>query len=255
MAVVTLTKAQDVDVDGVWVLTLNDPDRRNAMSLQLLAELRASIQQVRDDSTARVLVLAATGPAFSAGADLQEMFGDGSASVSELRDSIGKGADSFLSLRDLEIPTIAAVHGPAVGAGVIMSMACDFRIAGPDASFGVSFTRLGLHPGGGCTHYLVEALGRQRAFALLLEGGKVNAQEALALGIVLEVVNDPLAAALARASGYAKLDPSLVRHMKTSVSIASHGDWDRTLEFESWAQAESATTKQVRAAIAKFARK
>jgi enoyl-CoA hydratase len=183
------------------------------------------------------------------------MFGDGSLSVSQLRDKVTRDAYSFLSLAELKIPTIAAVQGPAVGAGVIMSMSCDVRIAGPQASFGVSFTKLGLHPAGGCTALLVEALGRQRAFTLLLEGGIIGADEALQLGMVAELADDPLTAALARAAAYAKLDPSLVRNIKESVLIAARGDWDRTVEFESWAQADSALSPQFRAAVAKYTRK
>jgi len=227
-------------VDGVRVLTLNDPDKRNAMSPRLQAELADAVATVAADAQARALVVAGNGPAFSAGADLPAVFGDLDRPVGEIRAGLRAIYDSFLRVRRLEIPTVAAVDGPAVGAGVNLALSCDLRYAGPHASFGVTFTKLGLHPGGGCTHYMVDALGPQRALQLLLDGGSLNADEALAAGIVLEVVDDPLAAALETAARYAALDADLVRDIKRAVGFAVKGDFEETLEFEGWAQAASA---------------
>ncbi|SDJ29907.1 enoyl-CoA hydratase [Frankineae bacterium MT45] len=252
MSVVLLA---DAPVEGVRVLTLNDPAKRNALSPALQSGLRDAVAQVKGDRTARALVVTGNGPAFSAGADLPAIFGDSDRTTGQLRDDLRGIYDSFLSVGDLEIPTIAAVQGPAVGAGVILAMSCDIRIAAPAASFGVTFTKLGLHPGGGCTHYVVEALGRQRALALLLAGGAVRADEALAAGMILEIAEDPLAAAVELAGRYAALDPSLARNIKRAVGIASHGNFEQTLEFESWAQAESAQSPQFKAAVQSFVRK
>jgi enoyl-CoA hydratase len=239
-------------VEGVRTLTLNDPDKRNALSPGLQAGLVAAVDEVRDDPGARVLVVAGNGPAFSAGADLPAVFGDLHRPVGEIRASLRATYDSFLRVRRLEIPTIAAVQGPAVGAGVNLAMSCDIRLAGPRASFGVTFTKLGLHPGGGCTYYVTQALGAQRALALLLDGGSLTAAEAVAAGIVLEVVEDPLARALELAARYAALDSDLARDIKRAVGIAARGDFEQTLEFESWAQAASAKKPQLAAAVAKF---
>ena len=252
MSVVLLEKGA---VEGVHVLTLNDPDKRNAMSPRLQRELADAVASVRADNSARVLVVAANGPAFSAGADLPGIFGEPGRTTGEMRDHLRGSYGSFLSVRDLEIPTIAAVHGPAVGAGLILAMSCDIRLAGPRASFGVTFTKLGLHPGGGCSHYVVEALGRQRALALLLAGGVVRVEEALAAGMILDIAEDPLAAARDLAANYAALDPELARNIKRSVTIAAKGDFDQTLEFEAWAQAESAVRPAFVEAVANFGRK
>ena len=215
-------------VDGVRVLTLNDPGKRNAMSPDLQAGLGAAVDEVRGRPwCARVLVVAGNGPAFSAGADLPAVFGDLHRPVGEIRASLRSIYDSFLRVRRLEIPTIAAVQGPAVGAGVNLAMSCDLRVAGPRASFGVTFTRLGLHPGGGCTYFVTQALGAQRALALLLDGGSLDAAEAAAVGIVLEVVDDPLARALELAGRYAALDPDLARDIKRAVGIATKGTSSR----------------------------
>ncbi len=239
-------------VDGVRVLTLNQPDKRNALSPGLQAALGAAVDAVRDDAEARVLVIAGNGSAFSAGADLPAVFGDLDRSVGEIRNGLRTIYDSFLRVRRLEIPTIAAVQGAAVGAGVNLAMSCDIRIAGPRAVFGVTFTKLGLHPGGGCTYYMVKALGTQRALKLLLDGGSLTADEALEVGLVSEVVDDPLAAALELAGRYAALDSDLARDIKRAVHIADNGDFEETLEFESWAQAVSAKKPELAQAIERF---
>lgn len=241
--------------EGVRILTLNDPDKRNALSPRLQAELAGAVDAVAADPDARVLVVAGNGPAFSAGADLPAVFGKLSRPVGEIRAGLRTIYDSFLRVRRLEIPTIAAVGGPAVGAGVNLAMSCDLRLASTRATFGVTFTKLGLHPGGGCTYYVVQALGRQQALSLLLDGGALTAGEALAAGIVLDVVDDPLAEALEVAQRWAALDPELVRDIKRAVGIAAKGDFDESLEFEAWAQAASAKKPQLAEAIARFAKR
>lgn len=240
--------------DGVRILTLNDPDRRNALSPALQSELGDAVDAVRDDASARVLVVAGNGPAFSAGADLPALFGNVDRDVAEIRTGLHAVYDSFLRVRRLAIPTIAAVHGAAVGAGVNLAMCCDVRIAGPAARFGVTFTKLGLHPGGGCTYFLTHALGRQRAMSLILDGGTLNADEALQLGLVLEIADDPLAAASQRAAQWAAIDPALSRDVKRAIGIAEHGGFDASLDFESWAQAASTRSPLLAEAIARFTR-
>lgn len=250
----SLVLLSDGPAPGVRVITLNDPDRRNALSPALQAALGAAVDSVASDPDARVLVVTGNGPAFSAGADLPAVFGERDREVADIRAGLRTIYDSFLRVRRLEIPTIAAVQGAAVGAGVNLAMACDVRYAGPHARFGVTFTKLGLHPGGGCTWFLTQALGRQRALSLLLDGGMLDASEALRLGLVLEVVDDPLHLALDTAQRWAALDPSLARDMKRAVGIAEAGGFDETLDFESWAQAASARSPLLAEAVARFAR-
>ncbi len=239
-------------VEGVRVLTLDQPDKRNALSPQLQADLGDALDEVRVDPEARVLVIAGNGVAFCAGADLPAVFGDLDRSVAEIRAGLRQIYDSFLRVRRLEIPTIAAVQGAAVGAGVNLAMSCDIRIAGPAATFGITFTKLGLHPGGGATYYLVRALGPQLALKLLLDGGSIGAAELLSSGVVADLVDDPLASALELAERYAALDPALARDIKRAVRIADDGDFDETLEFESWAQASSANNPALARAIERF---
>jgi enoyl-CoA hydratase len=239
---------------GVRLLRLNDPDRRNALSPAMQEELCAAVDAVAADDRARVLVVAGAGTAFCAGADLAATFDDLARPVHVLRDQLRRTYDSFLRVRRLAMPTIAAVHGPAVGAGVNLAMSCDLRIAGPRARFGITFARLGLHPGGGCTYFLVRALGAQRALALLLDGATLTAEEAESSGLVLRVSDDPLTDALTTATRYAALDPGLAADVKRAVAIAAEGSFDTVLDFEAWAQASSATKPAAAEAIAALRR-
>jgi enoyl-CoA hydratase len=247
MAKVTVEAKGDVRV-----LTLNNPERRNAIDLELRDDLAAAVRTVHDDAEARAVVVTGAGKSFCAGADLPALFGDEDRTVSDTRDFLRHIYDSFLRISELSIPTIAAVHGAAVGAGLNLAMACDLRIASPSANFSATFTKIGLHPGGGCTWFLVDALGPQRALALLLDGGSITGEEALAAGMVLAVDDDPQAVALAMAERYADLDPQLARDVKSAVRLAARGDFDATLDFEAWAQASSATKPAIRETVARY---
>jgi enoyl-CoA hydratase len=250
----SLVLLENGPAEGVRVLTLNDPDKRNALSVALQTALGDALDAVAGDAEARVLVVTGAGTAFSAGADLPALFGQQGREVAEIRAGLKAIYSSFLRVRALEIPAIAAVNGAAVGAGVNLAMCCDVRIAGRHAKFGVTFTKLGLHPGGGCTYFLTQTLGRQRAMSLIMDGAVLDADEALRLGLVLEVADDPVAAALEVAGRWAQLEPALARDIKRAVGIAERGSFDETLDFESWAQASSARGPRVAEAIARFTR-
>ncbi|PXY29412.1 enoyl-CoA hydratase [Prauserella endophytica] len=238
---------------GQWTLTLTDPDRRNCLDEEMVRELGDAVSAVAGQPAARTLVVTGQGTAFCAGADLPALFGEAAGrSVGELRGHLHNVYDSFLRLRALKIPTIAAVQGAAVGAGLNLAMACDVRIAGPRASFAATFSKIGLHPGGGCTWFLVDALGPQKALALLLDGGALDGAEAVRQGLALELADDPLAAAHDKAARWAALDPALARDIKSAVGVARSGDFGATLEFESWAQASSATGPAIQEVVARF---
>jgi enoyl-CoA hydratase len=134
-------------------------------------------------------------------------------------------------------------------------MACDIRIAGPQASLAATFTRIGLHPGGGCTWFLVDALGPQKALAVLLDGATLDADAAVREGVALTVAEDPVAAAHELTARWAAVDPALVRDIKRAVGIARTGDFASTLEFESWAQASTATGEEIQRAVERFRRR
>lgn len=237
---------------GLRVITLNDPVRRNVLNTELCADLLQAVRVVQTDSGARALVVAAEGTVFCGGADMPGVFGDQTRSVAQIRDDLHAVYASFLAIRELKIPTISAVQGPAIGAGLNLAMVCDIRVAGPDAQFAATFSRIGLHPGGGCTWFLVQAMGSTNALKMLLEGGSKSGADAVGSGLATVFTEDPLAEALRLGDCYAQLDSQLSRDIKTAVHIASTSDFASTLEFESWAQASAATKPQLRRYVERF---
>jgi enoyl-CoA hydratase len=234
---------------GVRLLLLDNPAKRNALDAPMRAALGGAIAEVAADREARALVVTGAGSAFCSGADLPSLLGQAGHAVAALRDDLREVYRSFLALRDLTVPAIAAVQGPAVGAGANLALSCDIVLAGPAARFDFPFTKLGLHPGGGATYFLVTAVGRQRALKILLEGGSVTAQQAAGYGLAASVEDDPLASALALASQTASLEGSLVRDVKSAVSLAEESGLTASLHFESWAQAATAASEGVKAGI------
>lgn len=238
---------------GVALLTLADPDKRNALGPEMAAEIAAVVERLAADDDVRSLVVTGAGTAFCAGADLPALFGDPDRAITDLHDELTRYYATFLAIRELPFPTIAAVQGPAVGAGLNLAMACDVRIAGPRAAFGATFARIGLHPGGGATWFLVQALGPSRALRTLLLGDTIGAEQAVAWGLADGPEDDPVAGALALAGRFAAVDPVLARHIGRSVSIAARtGDLGAVLAYETWAQAASASSPAVQAWVDRF---
>jgi enoyl-CoA hydratase len=199
--------------DRVALVTLNDPDRRNAVSHQVNAALVAVLDEVdaRDDVGA--LVLTGQGPAFCAGAVLDDLAGCQSAE--ELRSIYG----GFLRLDSMTVPTIAAVNGPAVGAGMNMALACDVILAGHSARFDTRFLQLGVHPGGGHTWRLERLIGRQAVTAMVLFGEVLDGDQAASRGLAWRCVDDEtlLPAAKALAGHAATAPPELVQAIRTTL--------------------------------------
>lgn len=238
---------------GVRLLTLTDPDKRNALGTQMSRELIAAFQALQADSETRALIITGEGPAFCAGADLPELFGDADRPIIDIHTSLQRYYQAFLLVRELEFPTIAAVNGPAVGAGLNLALCCDLRTASPSAMFGATFARIGLHPGGGCTWFLVHAIGASRALRTLLLGEEIDAEQAVAWGLADGPADDCVAAAIELAGRLAALDPSLARHIKRSVGLAaSTSGLAAVLEYESWAQAASSTSPAFQAWVDRF---
>lgn len=183
----------EVDDYGIAVLTLNRPEKRNPVSDQdMIDAFLAAVDEVARDGRIRVLVVTGAGSAFSSGGNIREMeqrSGMFGGSPYEISESYGLTVQRIpFALGALDIPTIAAVNGPAFGAGCDLTFMCDLRIASETAAFGEVFVNLGLISGDGGTWFLVRHLGYQRAAEITLTGRVVKAAEALRLGLVLEVV-------------------------------------------------------------------
>lgn len=247
MTLVTLTSDTHVRT-----ITLNAPDRLNALDWPLLQELRAAVTEVAADPQARALVVTGAGRAFCSGANLESLFGDTSRPVPALREHLMEVYASFLGIRALTIPTVAAVHGPAVGAGLNIALACDVIVAGPEAGFGPTFSRIGLHPGGGCTWMLTQRIGSANTAAALFSGDVIGAQDALRLGIAQEIAEDARARAAELATTWAGRNPQLMSDIKKSVGIAATADLTESLDFEGWAQAASLGSEEFAAFVASF---
>jgi enoyl-CoA hydratase len=243
-----------LDSDGpVRILTLNAPERRNALDWPLLDGLAAAVRSVADDADARALVVTGAGKGFCAGADLANLFGDIDRPTDQMRDHLMKVYASFLGIRDLTIPTIAAVNGAAIGAGLNIALACDVIVAGPYAGFGPTFAEIGLHPGGGCSWLLTERIGRGRATAALYSGAVIGSEEADRIGLADRIADDAAASAVELAHLYAGRESQLMADIKQSVRIAATSDLPTSLDFESWAQASSIKNERFREFMQRFA--
>jgi enoyl-CoA hydratase len=247
----TLVETSDHDGD-VRVIRLNDPDRRNAMGLALGARLRETVARCEADGV-RIVVFTGAGTAFCAGADLPELFGDTDRSTPQTAAALRDYYRAFLDVHELDMPTIAAVNGPAVGAGLNLALACDLRVAGTDATFGATFSRIGLHPGGGCTWFLVHELGYARALEILLRGQTLDAAEAVAAGLATGPSDDPVGDAVALARDIAVTAAPLAVPIKRTARLAAGGaPFEAVLEAETAAQAESAASERLQEWVARF---
>ncbi|WP_163994885.1 enoyl-CoA hydratase/isomerase family protein [Pyxidicoccus caerfyrddinensis] len=191
-----------LEVEGaIATLTLNDTARRNVMTPELGAALRTHVESLRGRTDVRAVVLTGAGGAFSAGGDLKMLERLRKASFEEARVFMLDFYARYLSVLDLPMPTVAAVEGPAIGAGLCVALACDVCIVGEDAKLALNFVQLGLHPGMGATYFVPRRAGAQAAAELLLTGRRFDGKEAARLGLALEAA--PPGTALSRARALA----------------------------------------------------
>ena len=224
-----------VDVaDGVAVLTIAAPERRNALTLPLTDEIIAAVDRLEADDDVRALVVTGEPPAFCAGADLSHLGGS-------QREGLSRIYQGFLRIGQSSLPTVAAVNGAAVGAGVNLALVCDVILAGASARFDTRFLQLGLHPGGGHTWMLQRRVGPQAAAAAVLFGEVVDGAEAERIGLAWRQVPDEelLATATGLAARAAAAPPDLVREVKRTLAdmatIATHPEAvERELDVQVW---------------------
>jgi enoyl-CoA hydratase len=208
----------------VALITVNDPKRRNALTGEMSAQLRAAVERAEADPDVHAVVVTGAGKAFCAGADLSAL---GAAGGGAPESSLQQVYDGFMAVGSCKLPTIAAVNGAAVGAGLNLALAADVRIAGPRALFDARFQKLGLHPGGGATWMMQRAVGPQVARAALLFGMRFDAESAVRHGLALSVADDPVAAALELAAGPAAAPREVVLATKATMrATASPGSLD-----------------------------
>lgn len=249
-------------VGHVETWTLNLPDNRNPISGSAMVDaLCESVAAVNADREVRAVVLTGAGKAFSAGGNVKDMIDrDGmfGGSPYEMRDGYRSGIQRIpRALYHCEVPVIAAVNGPAVGAGCDLAMMCDLRIASTRAFFAESFVQLGIIPGDGGAWLLTKAIGPMRAAEMALTGDRVSAATALEWGMVTEVVEpeDLIDAANALAARVAKNPPHSVRMAKKLLRESQHQPLESLLELSSTMQALAHHTEDHREALDAFAGK
>lgn len=224
--------------DGVALLTLDNPDMRNAMSDEMTASWEAAIDELAGDRSLRVVVVTGEGSAFCSGGNTSWIASEPDAGVDELRTRMLPFYRAWLSITRLEVPTMAAINGPAIGAGLCLALACDLRYAARGARMGVPFVKLGMHAGMGGTYLLPRVVGEAHARDLLLTGRLVDADEALRLGLVSGVSerDDLLTDALGIASGIAATAPIASRLTTLALRDGGHRDQETALQWEAMAQ-------------------
>ncbi|MFM7536308.1 MAG: enoyl-CoA hydratase [Acidimicrobiales bacterium] len=209
--------------DRVATLTLNNPGERNTLTAPMVAEILAAMDTIEADPGIGAVVVTGAAPAFCAGANL----GNLQESTPESLKNIYAG---FLRIADSPLPTLAAVNGAAVGAGMNLALGCDVRIAGASARFDTRFLQIGIHPGGGHTWMLRRIAGPQAAMATVVFGEVLSGAEAERIGLVWRCVGDDelLAAAQAMAARAAAAPRELAVETKKTIKemagIAEHPD-------------------------------
>ena len=203
--------------NGVAVLTLDAPDRRNAITLSMCEEIAAACDAVESDPAVGAIVVTGAGSAFCAGADLSHLGGDHGRSTEEGLLAIYEG---FLRIARSPLPTIAAVNGAAVGAGLNLALACDVRVAGHSARYDARFLQLGIHPGDGCTWLLNRIVGPQAAAAMVLFGEILDGADSERVGLSWRCVPDGelVATAITLAERAAAAPRDLVLRTKATLA-------------------------------------
>ncbi len=242
-------------VDGVGTLTLNNPDERNTLTAPMVAEIVTAMDGFEADESVGAIVVTGTPPAFCAGANLGNLReADGK--------SLGNVYEGFLRIARSPLPTLAAVNGAAVGAGMNMALGCDVRIAARRARFDTRFLQIGIHPGGGHTWMLRRIAGPQATMAAVLFGEVMDGSEAERVGLVHRCVEDGdlLTAAQEMAARAASAPRELlIRTKETIQAMATIDDHpaavDRELHPQVWSTQQPWFEERIAALQAKISKK
>jgi enoyl-CoA hydratase len=247
-------KLLDYEVqDDVGVITINRPEALNALNADLVFELLLALELAEMDISVRAVVITGTGRTFVAGADIANL--NKLESVFSGREAALDGQHLTNSVAALQIPTVAAINGFALGGGLELALACDLRVASKEARMGLPEVGLGLIPGYGGTQRLPRLIGQGRALDLILTGRHVKADEALALGLVNRVVDDALAGALELARQIVKNAPVALGLAKEAVARGLDVSLSQGLEIEADLFGLAVTTEDATEGTAAFLEK
>lgn len=223
--------------DQIAVIKLNCPSKLNALSESMGDELSNQVEKLLSNKEVRCCVITGAGKAFSAGGDLNFLMDRHRDTPENNINTMKAFYKRFLCLRELPVPVIGAINGPAVGAGFCMALGgCDIRVASSKAKMGLTFTQLGLHPGMAATHFLPLIAGPQVAADLLLTGRLISAAEALSMGLVARISEDALSDAMAIAESIAASGPVSVRTCVQTLRRQQDKGLEAAFEREALAQ-------------------
>ncbi|MBI2854548.1 MAG: enoyl-CoA hydratase/isomerase family protein [Chloroflexi bacterium] len=244
---------------GVVLVTLNRPDNMNSLSAGILERLPRLISEIREDDSAKVLVITGAGQrAFCAGADVGKRLATGATFESTSRNKLIQPIGYWLpSLVNLPKPTIAAVNGTAAGAGLTLALACDMRIASRNARFSTAFIKRGMIPDGGTTKLLPEIVGLSHAYLLMYTGDAIDAERAERIGLVNQVVppEDLMKVATDLATRLASGPSVAIELTKRAVLNGRTSTLESQLDFETRAQGIVRGTDDFKEGIASFLEK
>ena len=248
-----------IEVDGeIGTMTLDRPDVFNAMSPEMIFELTVAFAWLADSAPLRGLVITGSGRAFSSGGDVNWFRKGVEDPDHDLPADVRRGAEvlhqAIVDMQRIPYPVIAAVNGPAAGAGFSLALACDLRIASEQAFFACAYGRIGASPDGGMTYFLPRVVGPSRALEILLDDPNMSAAEALAERIVSEVVpaDELIGRATERAQELAAKAPHYVRMAKLLCKQSIENGITEHLQLERHGIADSMATKDLRGGVEAF---
>lgn len=245
-----------IELGRVTRLSLNRPAQANALDVEMGEELEAALRLASREPDVRVIVLSGEGKHFSAGGDFAFIEQNTLLPREQVRERMLRFYALYLSVLEVPVPTIALVHGSAIGAGLCLALACDLRVGTRSARLGANFLRVGLHPGMGATLLLPHVVGPARAARMLCTAEVVSGESALALGLLSELVeDDALRQAGDRvAAQIAKGAPLAARRLVETSRAALRRQLPEALAREAECQADDFATEDIRTAIAAFRR-
>jgi len=241
--------------DNIGLLTINRPEKMNAISNELTTELKQLLAEIEEDEDLRVLIVTGAGKkAFVAGADIKEIV-DRDAKLG--RRVTRERQEIFSRIENLQVPVIGAINGYALGGGLELALACSIRICSEKAQFGAPEVKLGIIPGDGGTQRLPRLVGLGRAMEMILTGDFIDAQEAYRIGLVNKVVplEKLMEEAMALAQKIASRPPLAVRYAKEAVNRSQEGDAASGFALESYLHALTCTTEDKKEGVSAFLEK
>ena len=246
--------------DGVAVLTLNRPDRLNAMSRPMLDALLEALPRLAEDPAVGVVVLTGAGRGFCAGGDVKAMAEGnelGGQTMEDRAQALRSRMETSRWLHEMPKPTIAMMRGPAAGAGLSLAMACDMRIASDTVKLGTAFARVGYSGDFGGSYYLTQLVGTAKARELYFTADLLDAQQALGLGLVNRVIADARLEeeTMALASRLARGPRVAFRYMKRNMNAAESASLKDMLDLEAWNHTRTGMTEDHREAARAFVEK